>query len=944
MSLRRHGAIVALLLLSACAGKEPVDTDPTLASLEKRATRLQPAALPVVTLDDIQKTYEALARSTENPELKAIALERLADIGLDKAQAAISGEAGGAASQPAPAVAAVQSPSPAPAQGEHLGKSIAQYQELLALYPDYPGNDRVLYQLAWAHELNGELEATLDTLTELLERYPQTQNRDEVQFRRGEILFTFRDYEQAELAYQDVIQLGPESTYFQRSHFKHGWSVFKQGDTRRALDSYFAVLDQYFAGGRDVGDFSRSEQELLDDTLRIVSLSFAYLKGSESITAFFNEYGARDYEHRIYHQLSDLYMTQGRLDDAVETLMVFIRRHPQHAQSALLTVRVIELFEQGKRPQELLLAKADLVTYYGIGSAFWDDKDAALLEQLRPHLKKNTDDLSSHYHAQAQQSKKPADYRLAAQWYRVYVNAFPEDPETPQRNFLLAETLEDAGDTVAAAQEFEMTAYQYLPHARSAEAGYAAILAHQRQIATLKGEARDRKRLEAIQSSQRFIAAFPDDARVISVTSNTAEELFELKQYAQAVALSTRLVNHQPPPETKLLLINWGIIAQGEFESAHFAASERASLQRLALLPVDDKSRNNDIERLAAAIYKQGEAARDAGQLSLAAEHFLRVGRLAPTATIRANAEYDAATSYHAARQWDKAIPILKAFVTTYPQHALRRGADEKLAIAYEQSGDWGATAAAYEVLYRHETDPEKKRLLLWQSAEFYQKAGQPQQALDIYKRYVSDYPQPYDAAIEARFRLASIYQTRGDSGSRHYWLEQIIKADKKGPSTERSRYLAATGALELAEPGYEAFRRVQLTQPLKTNLQKKKTLMEDSIKAYTQAAEYGVETVTTTSTYRIGEIYQQFSRSLYDSERPAGLNEEELEQYEILLEEQAFPFEEKAIEIHAVNARRASTGVYDEWVRKSFAALGKLSPVRYAKSEMHEDIHEALE
>jgi len=119
---------------------------------------------------------------------------------------------------------------------------------------------------------------------------------------------------------------------------------------------------------------------------------------------------------------------------------------------------------------------------------------------------------------------------------------------------------------------------------------------------------------------------------------------------------------------------------------------------------------------------------------------------------------------------------------------------------------------------------------------------------------------------------------------------------------------------------------------------------MEESIKAYTDAANYGIEAVTTASTYRIAEIYNDFGQGLFNSERPKGLSAEELEQYDILLEEQAFPFEEKAIDVHVVNAERAVAGVYNEWVKKSFQALGKLSPVRYAKSEKAEEVSHAIE
>ena len=60
---------------------------------------------------------------------------------------------------------------------------------------------------------------------------------------------------------------------------------------------------------------------------------------------------------------------------------------------------------------------------------------------------------------------------------------------------------------------------------------------------------------------------------------------------------------------------------------------------------------------------------------------------------------------------------------------------------------------------------------------------------------------------------------------------------------------------------------------------------------------------MTTAANYEIAELYHALSKDLYASERPAELNTDELEQYDILLEEQAFPFEEEAIELHEKNA-----------------------------------------
>ncbi|MDT8383690.1 MAG: tetratricopeptide repeat protein [Gammaproteobacteria bacterium] len=954
--------LALLVMLSACAGIPSIEQDPTIALLAERAARIEPQALPPLSRADVQRTYRQLAQTTTNDALKAIALQRLADLALEDRQAVLAGEAqtdkvATPVTLAPPSTAAVtetltepvaESATPADIEADAeqatIQSAIHQYERLLTLYPDYAGNDRVMYQLARGYELNGDLEKTLDVLTRLVAQYPEQANQDEIQFRRGEILFSFRDFEAAEQAYAQVLSMSETGPYYERSMFKHGWSVFKQGATERSLKSYFAVLDRSFAGGREIADFSRSERELLDDTLRIVSLSFSYLQGHESVTAFFEDYGRRDYEFHIYARLADLYRSQQRNIDASDTFMAFVQRYPQHGQAPLFLVRVIDIYKQAGQKEALLRAKADLVMGYGVGTAFWKRHDADLLAQMLPHLKANLDDLTRYYHAQAQTSRAPADYRIAAHWYRTYVRAFPDDAETPAKHMLLAESLLDSGEVQAAAVEFEYTAYHYPLFGQSAEAGYAAILAHRQQVEALQGSAANAKRETLIASSKRFVSTFPADPRAVKVMSKAAEELLVLKDYRNAVATAHHVVGHRPAAERALLQINWAIIAQGEFELGLYPQAEQASLKRLQYAAADDRDRQDHEERLAAAIYKQGESARAAGDQREAARHFLRVGQLTPRAGIRANADFDAAAALFANADWALAIPVLKAFVQNFPTHQLRAGADEKLALAYEKSGDWQHAAAAYEVLYRNETDANKKRLLLWQTAEFYEKAQQQDQAIEVYKRYVAAFPAPFDDAIEARFRLASMYQQKGQVQPRHYWLAQLIAAHKAGPATDRSHYLAATAELELAEPMFENYRKVHLVQPLQQNLKKKKDLMQETIQAFTAAADYGVEAVTTASTFRIAEIYNDFGRNLVASERPAGLSAEELEQYDILLEEQAYPFEEKAIEVHALNAARTIDDVYDEWVKKSFSALEKLSPIRYAKNEKSEPVNHAIE
>jgi hypothetical protein len=64
-----------------------------------------------------------------------------------------------------------------------------------------------------------------------------------------------------------------------------------------------------------------------------------------------------------------------------------------------------------------------------------------------------------------------------------------------------------------------------------------------------------------------------------------------------------------------------------------------------------------------------------------------------------------------------------------------------------------------------------------------------------------------------------------------------------------------------------------------------------------------------------------------------------ELEEYELALEEQAYPFEEKAIFTHKSNLELVSRRVYNEWVDKSLQKLAVFLPARYNKPEEESSI-----
>ena len=155
--------------------------------------------------------------------------------------------------------------------------------------------------------------------------------------------------------------------------------------------------------------------------------------------------------------------------------------------------------------------------------------------------------------------------------------------------------------------------------------------------------------------------------------------------------------------------------------------------------------------------------------------------------------------------------------------------------------------------------------------------------------------------------------------------------------------FLFALSALALTEPLYQQFVEIKLVQPFKKNLARKKAALKKTIDAFGKLPDYQVGEVTAASAFYIAETYRYFGRALAESERPKNLTALEREQYELALEDQVYPFEEKAISLHEKNLELLDRGVYNTWIDKSIARLAKLVPARYAKFEESMDFVERI-
>jgi TolA-binding protein len=920
----RAALVVALAL---AAGVAAAEQERTLKDLPKAAPSLRKGETVAPDPTRAKELYRGfLDLPGGDAALRTEALRRLGDLELETGDAE-------RAEAPVPGAGAPETRA-----------AIEIYTKLLAEQRDYPRADAVLYQLARAWEAEGDLDKALARLDELVTRFPSSRYVPEAQFRRGEIHFSAQRWRQAEQAYQAVIAAGDRSEFLEQSLYKHGWTLFRQSDAERSADSFLALLDRKLAepsaedGARLPEALARADRELVEDSFRALSIQFADLEADDTLAQALSRHGGAPYAWLLYGSLGDLLVQKERYTDAADVYRRFAREEPRHRRAPTLQARAIDAYLAGGFADLALEGKREFVEAYRLAGPFWEGRKPDDAPEVLAQLKSHLTDLARYHHARAQADKQPAEYAQAARWYREYLESFPDDPAAAETRYLLADTLFESGSFRDAALEYERTAYGYPTGPRSAAAGYAALVAYDRHEQALPADGRAEWRRAGIDSQLRFASTFDDHPEAPAVELRAAQQLFNLGEHRLAAEAAARSIVHPTPLEPASERTAWNVVGDARFELGEFAPAEAAYVQVLARLPAADAARASIEERLAASIYQQAEAQQRAGDAEGAVAGFLRVAQAAPNSTIRVNATYDAAALLLANEQWERAMPVLQGFRRDFPDHPLAANVPRNLATAYLGAGRGREAADELSIVADDARETaEVRRAALLEAADLYEKAGDLAAASRLWERFVERYPQPFDDNVAARQKLADLAREAGDSPGRVRWLESLMAADAAAGAarTDASRSLAAKAALELAEPKRLAFEAVALTAPLQSSIKTKRDALEKALAAYQKANEYGIAEVSTAATFATAELYRRLAADLMASERPAGLDDEAREQYDLLLEEQAYPFEEKAIELHEANAARAAQGLYDAPVQASYAALATLKPARYGKAEI---------
>ncbi|MCF6261157.1 MAG: tetratricopeptide repeat protein [Gammaproteobacteria bacterium] len=917
--------ITLIILLGACS--PPSVKRATLGELDitTKQTATNGATLAPKSEDDIRKAYAIyLEHASKNDKSRVDALSRLATLEFKLSEQILKNKN----DQNSDAVEAADDSL----YNAKLNRTIELLSTALRDYPDDKDNDKKLYQLAKAYDQKGDFENTHATLSELAKKYPKSIYYTESQFRLAENAFSAKKYTLAEDKYTEVIGSKTNSVFYEKSLYKRGWARFKQEFYFEAIDDFLhAVKLNNFNEFQKLGD---TKKDLFNEYFRAIGLSFSYMGGADSLNDYFK--GNSDFKHLyyIYAHLSNIYIKEERKNDAVIALQSFAKYNPDSDYAPEALLKIINIWESGGFPSRMNSAFEKFYAIYQPGSQYWKKRkniDQRIFQLVKSTLREHILTITANHHKKYLRTRKSSDYANASRWYENYLKHYSSYSQKDNIHYLYASLLAENKNYRKALKHYELAAYDSDSNIIiDKNSAYEGILLTSKLASS--GENTSLWNNKLIHFSTLYGQQYPNDKRTANIITHASEIAYKNNMFKDAIMLAeltTRNINH-----SMAIKINT-IKAHSYFKLKQYEDSENTYQSILNDYDLVQKNDTSIINGLAQAIYYQGKSAHEKNEISTAIRHYVRISKITPASSIAATGMHNAISLTMEKELWDESIKYSKEFQRLFPNHKHSYDIAKTLSVAYLNSKQDIKAAKELEKLADNKQDREYRLAALWKAGELYASNKDYSSAIRSFEKYAKNFRRPFPQYMESMFKLVTLYALNNNSEKVNLWQNTIIQEDKKTPhslGSERTRFIASSAALYLARKSHNNFIKAKLILPLKKSLNKKKVAMQRAVNLYGRTSSYNVAETATEATHSIADIYNEFSISLLESERPKNLSNDELDQYQILLEDQAFPFEEKAIEFYEINLTYVKNDIYDEWTKKSHAQLKKLFPVRYQR------------
>lgn len=486
-------------------------------------------------------------------------------------------------------------------------------------------------------------------------------------------------------------------------------------------------------------------------------------------------------------------------------------------------------------------------------------------------------------------------------------------------------------------------------------------------------------KLEFVAASDRYAAAVPNSEKVPKVLYKAAETYYAYDHFEEARRRFASLIDGYSQDQVAEYASNLTIesyLSEGKYDEVEDFT--RGLLARAAA-PGERRDFKEDLVKFkSGAMFKIADELASSGQYQKAADTYLALLEENPKNEFADSALNNAAVAFEKVQRYDSASRLYERLVSEHPKSPLadnalfrvglnaerffdldkatrsyleltekypksnrRPDAIYNAALALENTQRYEDAAEQYQRYCKLFPDRDDAPQVCFRAGVVYEKMKQPQRVISTYRTFIKKYrnnPKHSDRIVEAHLKTAKANSKLGREKEASRAYEEALQVYRGSKNPDATPY-AAEAQFQLVELEFGRFKRLQIegnTKQQKKAIQRKATMLQGIEKKYGEILRFKQVDWTMASLYRVGNLYQNFAESIIQAPCPAeikrqarrlGMTKEEVcDEYRILLEEQSFTVEDKAVAAYETTITKArELQVKNRWTKRTLVALNKL-------------------
>lgn len=866
-------------------------------------------------------------------------------------------------------------------------KAVQLYEWFVRDFPTDEKLGQAYFFLGYNHFELGDVDIGAKYYALLTKKFPQSPFVMEAYFALGEYYFENDNWAQAYKEYTPLLK-EKKHRLNTMSLYKSAWCLYRLGKNKQAL-SYLEYIIKGSRSDNSAGlnkkqiNFNKLEAEAIRDLV----LFYAAEGDPNEAVNYFKSMVKGDVSSYL-EKLAYHYSDKGNRDAARDVFKLLISENPNHPKAFEYQYQVVQNLYYIKNSPKFKEEMYFWIKHYG------PESDWVKANQGKKDLVENANKLREttlrnyvlQQHQTAQNSRAEFSRSSAYEGYQLYLTDFSESPFIGEMRFYFGELLFDMGKYDEAGIQYKWVV-DHVPTSKFySKAAANLILSVERSVPSdqelqkrigksIEPVELDPKVLRFIEASQWFVEKFPNSEKVPEIKFRVGRLYYQSNQFDLAEKSFREIV--QRHSSTKYAEYSANLLLDIFNLKKDYIGLEKAGQELLAVPTIASSKAGADIrDVLEKASFKKGQDLEGQKKYAESAQVYEKFSKENPNSDLAVTAIFNAGINYERAGLNGAAFKNYTILLAAKGPQAdkLKPKVKRLMAKLYQDAGQFGESAKLYKELSKETDDQQLKASFIFNSAvmseaqgknseaigtyeefikvnkkakdnldtqfimgQLYKKSGQQTPAMYKFKEYAENYSPVNEKVVEAAYFVTEYYGEKFPGGkltlewkAKTIGFQKRLAPQKKGPGANWVSKLKIKDAMET----FQQMKSIKIP----ANPQRQKEAADKKISLMTQLNSELVEVVKfdsaeeiVTSLKILADANLHMGLAIQNAPLPAGLNQQETEQYKQGMLKFSTPFMTKAQESYKLTVERGwELDVYNSAYRSAYEYMNKQDPKLY--------------